>query len=358
MAHFVIDSKAVAHNIDFVKKTARVPVIAVVKGNGYGLGLTWLAALLQSSGITRFAITEPSDIPALREAAGNAAEILLLRSTTLPEEVAAIVASGCAATIGSSQAAKILDDTATRLGIVAHAYVKIDIGLGRYGFFPNQMEEIIACYKLQHVQVDGIYGHFSHASQQNSNATHIELNRFNGCVDQIRHAKVNVGLRHIANSPALLNFPETHLDAVRVGSAFTGRVAARKANELKCASFLQAPVIDLKRFPKGTPMGYGGAYRTRRDTLAAIVPIGTQDGFGLQPAPVPTVPRALAMAKHALTNSHPAVQIGGRSYPVLGAVDMSLCMVDVTDCPITRGATARADVNPLMVPSDVERIYL
>lgn len=358
MAHFVIDSKAVAHNIDFVKKTARVPVIAVVKGNGYGLGLTWLAALLQSSGITRFAITEPSDIPALREAAGNAAEILLLRSTTLPEEVTAIVASGCAATIGSSQAAKILDDTATRLGIVAHAYVKIDIGLGRYGFFPNQMEEIIACYKLQHVQVDGIYGHFSHASQQNSNATHIELNRFNGCVDQIRHAKVNVGLRHIANSPALLNFPETHLDAVRVGSAFTGRVAARKANELKCASFLQAPVIDLKHFPKGTPMGYGGAYRTRRDTLAAIVPIGTQDGFGLQPAPVPTVPRALAMAKHALTNSHPAVQIGGRSYPVLGAVDMSLCMVDVTDCPVTRGATARADVNPLMVPSDVERIYL
>lgn len=358
MAHFVIDSKAVAHNIDFVKKTARVPVIAVVKGNGYGLGLTWLAALLQSSGITRFAITEPSDIPALREAAGNAAEILLLRSTTLPEEVTAIVASGCAATIGSSQAAKILDDTATRLGIVAHAYVKIDIGLGRYGFFPNQMEEIIACYKLQHVQVDGIYGHFSHASQQNSNATHIELNRFNGCVDQIRHAKVNVGLRHIANSPALLNFPETHLDAVRVGSAFTGRVAARKANELKCASFLQAPVIDLKRFPKGTPMSYGGAYRTRRDTLAAIVPIGTQDGFGLQPAPVPTVPRALAMAKHALTNSHPAVQIGGRSYPVLGAVDMSLCMVDVTDCPITRGTTARADVNPLMVPSDVERIYL
>lgn len=358
MAHFVIDSKAVAHNIDFVKKTARVPVIAVVKGNGYGLGLTWLAALLQSSGITRFAITEPSDIPALREAAGNAAEILLLRSTTLPEEVTAIVASGCAATIGSSQAAKILDDTATRLGIVAHAYVKIDIGLGRYGFFPNQMEEIIACYKLQHVQVDGIYGHFSHASQQNSNATHIELNRFNGCVDQIRHEKVNVGLRHIANSPALLNFPETHLDAVRVGSAFTGRVAARKANELKCASFLQAPVIDLKRFPKGTPMGYGGAYRTRRDTLAAIVPIGTQDGFGLQPAPLPTVPRALAMAKHALTNSHPAVQIGGRSYPVLGAVDMSLCMVDVTDCPITRGATARADVNPLMVPSDVERIYL
>ena len=60
MAHFVVDSKAVAHNIDFVKRAAEVPIIAVVKGNGYGLGLTWLASLLQSSGITRFAITELS----------------------------------------------------------------------------------------------------------------------------------------------------------------------------------------------------------------------------------------------------------------------------------------------------------
>lgn len=357
MAYFVVDSQAVVHNIDFVKGMSKVPIIAVVKGNGYGLGLAWLSTLLRSRDINRFAITEPSDIPVLRKAVGDDAEILMLRSTALPEELATILASECKASIGSLQVADALEKTAKDMGLIAHAYLKVDAGLGRYGFFPSQVEDILTCYRLKHVHVDGIYAHFSRASQWNSNHTQTEYALFTNCIDRIEQAGVTVGIRHIANSPALFSFPETRLDAVRVGSAFTGRVLARKTEGLERAAFLQASVIDIKRFPKGTPMGYGGCYRTHRDTLAAIVPIGTQDGFGLQPTPTPTIPRALAMAKRALKKPRTFVKIDGRDYPVLGAVDMSLCMVDVTDHPVALGAVAQADVNPLMVPSNVERVY-
>lgn len=120
---------------------------------------------------------------------------------------------------------------------------------------------------------------------------------------------------------------------------------------------LESAVIDLKHFHKGSSLGYHGTYRTKRDTLAAIVPIGTQDGFGLQVAPRPRFHQVLSTAKQCVLRKHATVAIEGVDYPILGVVDMSLCMVDVTDQPAHIGDRATADINPLMVNPRVLRIY-
>lgn len=358
MTTYVIDEAAVRHNIALTQQIAGVPVIAVVKGNGYGLGLSWLAEQAYEGGIRLFAITEISDIPALREAIGPHGDILMLRSTAVDEEAAAIAHAGCIASIGSTAAARALNEAAATIGVQARAHIKLDCGLGRYGFFPDDLDAIAACFALKHVTVEGIYSHFSQASAWwNKDKSYRELDAFNRCIAALESRGYSVGMRHMANSPALLNIPEAKLDAVRAGSAFTGRVVTDNDPGLIRVGFLEAPVIDLKHFPKDTPMGYGGAFKTKRDTTAAIVPIGTQDGFGLQVKPLSDLHQVLAAGKRLAKHESAAVAIGGATYPVLGVVDMSLSMVDVTDSPVAVGETAVVDINPLLVSPRVPRSY-
>lgn len=87
MTIYSIDSHKVEQNIQMLQRKAGVPLIAVVKNNGYGLGLEWLAKTTRDAGITQFAITELADIAPLRETIGNDADILMLRSTALYEEL-------------------------------------------------------------------------------------------------------------------------------------------------------------------------------------------------------------------------------------------------------------------------------
>lgn len=358
MTIFSIDTAAVQHNIALVQEKAGVPVIAVVKGNGYGLGLEWLARQAYEGGIRHFAITEISDIEALRGATGPDADILMLRSTAVPEEAAAIVRAGCIASLGSTAAARALSEAAQAQGVRARAHLKLDCGLGRYGFFPTDLDAIAACFEMPSVDIEGIYGHFSQAAAWwNKEASYRELEAFKACVAALEARGLDVGMRHMANSPALLNIPEATFDAVRAGSALTGRVVTDNDPGLKRVGFLEAPVIDLKHFPKGTPMGYGGAFATSRDTLAAIVPIGTQDGFGLQVKPLADFHQVLSAGKRFLKHDAETVAIEGREYPVLGVVDMSLSMVDATDAPVSVGDTAVVDLNPLMVSARVPRVY-
>ena len=230
--------------------------------------------------------------------------------------------------------------------------------MGRYGFAPQKIQAIASCFALDGLRVEGIYSHFSDASDLNHPETSAqELATFKQCVISLQDRGFDTGIRHMANSAGLFNVSNSALDAVRIGSGFTGRIITREENRLQRIGVLESAVIDLKHFPKGSSLGYHGTYRTKRDTLAAIVPIGTQDGFGLQVAPRPRFHQVLSTAKQCVLRKHATVAIEGVDYPILGVVDMSLCMVDVTDQPAHIGDRATADINPLMVNPRVLRIY-
>lgn len=358
MTIYSVDPHKVEQNIQTLQRKAGVGLIAVMKNNGYGLGLEWLAKIARDSGITQFAITELADIGPLREVVGSDADVLMLRSSALYEELKFVVENNCIATVGSDAAARALDLTAQRLGIQARAHLKVDTGLGRYGFTPQKIRNIASCFSLDGVRIEGIYSHFSDASNlKHPEIGARELSAFKRCVISLQNKGFDPGIRHMANSAGLFNIPNSTLDAVRIGSGFTGRVITREENGLHPVGTLESNVIDLKHFPKGSALGYHGAYHTKRDTLAAIVPIGTQDGFGLQVAPQPCFRQVLSTAKRLALHEHTTLVIEGIDYPVLGVVDMSLCMVDVTDQPVHIGDRATADINPLMVNPRVQRIY-
>lgn len=163
MNRYVIDQKALERNIATVVEHCDVPVIGVVKANGYGVGLEAFASTLKAHGVKTFAITELSDIEPLKDVLSKDDDILMMRSTALPDELAAIVDANCIASVGSCSSAQALDEAAQHAGKRARCHIKMDTGFGRYGFFPDQMDEIASVFSLPNVDVQGIYTHFARA---------------------------------------------------------------------------------------------------------------------------------------------------------------------------------------------------
>lgn len=356
MSRYVIDKKALGENIEYIKEKAGVPVIGVVKGNGYGFGIREFTLALKEHGISTFAVTEVTDLPVMKELL-DGEDVLILRSTCVESEAESIASYGAIATIGSAESARVMNAAAEKLGVKVRCHIKIDTGLGRYGFMPGEVEEAIKCYSLPNLKFTGIYTHFSQAFE-NAPLTKAQLEVFKDTVKQIESAVGDVGVVHAANSPALLNVDGVSLDAVRIGSAFTGRVITKNGSNLKRLGVLEAEVVETKVVPKGYKVGYVGLYTTKRETKIAIVPFGHGDGFGLEVAKEEYKPfHILSTTKRVLKKQKIYINIGGRNYPVIGCIGLTHTAVDVTGSEVRAGDIAKADISPLMVNARVPRVY-
>lgn len=287
MNRYAIDKSKLTENIKIIKQTAGVPVIAVLKGDAYGFGLKQTAQLMYEQGIRCFAVSEISDLIALRGILPEA-EILVLRSTCIPEEAEEIVRCHGIATVGSLLSAEIMDDASRRLGAVTKCHIKIDTGLGRYGFLPAQTADAVKCFALQNIEIVGAYTHFSSA------------------------------------------FGNLGLDRIRIGSAFGGRVAAPHSVKLNRVGILMSEVTEVKTLEKGSAVGYDGTFKTKRRTKIAVIPIGHYDGFGLTNESESYTPRTvLSTVKKLLLRKHLYVIIHEKQYRVIGKIGLSHTVVDV-----------------------------
>lgn len=356
MSIYRINKNYLEKNISILKDIAKVPIIGVVKGNGYGLGIKPFTEALKRNGIKTFAVTEVTDIPELKSILDDE-DILVMRSTSIEEEAEAIAKNGCIATIGSLSAAKTINAVSEKLGIKTKCYLKIDTGMGRYGFMTTEIEDAIACYKLDNLEFIGAYTHFSSAFY-NASLTKTQLVLFKDAIEQIEKSGHDVGILHAANSPALLNVDDVCLDCVRIGSAFTGRVISKNKTKLNRLGVLESKVIEIKTVPKGYTIGYNGLYKTKKETKIAIVPIGHYDGFGITKEKEKYDFRSvLSTLKKFLKKEQLYVRIEGRLYSVIGSVGLSHTALDVTNSDVKIGDTASVDISPLFVNPRIERIY-
>ena len=356
MSRYIIDKNKLDENIEIIKSKAKVPVIGVVKGNGYGFGIKEFTTILKDHGISTFAVTEVSDIAELKSVLDDE-EILIMRSTCLENEAKIIAQNGCIATIGSKHAAQTMNKVSKELGVKTKCPLKIDTGMGRYGFMPSQVNEAIECYKLENLEFTGAYTHFSSAFR-NKELTKAQKVMFEDTVNQIKAVVGDIGVIHCSNSPALLNVEDVCLDTVRIGSAFTGRVITRNKSGLNRLGVLEAEVVDIKQVPAGYSIGYNGTYKTKRPTTVAIVPIGHYDGFGItKEKELFDLRYVLSVFKAFLKKKQMYVKIDGRMYNVIGSIGLSHTAVDVSGSDVKIGDVATVDISPLMVNPRIERVY-
>lgn len=363
MAALVVEKEKILHNAQTVLELmGETPVIGVVKGNGYGLGLLAFAGLLKECGVEFFAVSRLEEALTLRKK-GFLEDILNLTPVITLEEAKRTVEENIVATVASYDNAVLLNGAAEELNKIARVHIKIDTGFGRFGFLPSETDKVAAIGQyLKAVEIEGIYTHL-HSAFGKEKAVKAQCDQFLLACDALKGAGLSVPMRHAANSCGALRFPYARLDAVRIGSAFLGRLPVKNKWGLLKVGYLKSRVIETRWLPKGHNIGYGQGYKTRGPRRVGVVEVGYLDGFDVEKSKdvfrIRDVSRYLAHDFLSLFGgSRPALLIEEKKVPVIGRVTMCHTMVDLTDTDIQVGDVARISCNPLFVPDGVEREYV
>lgn len=352
MKHYLVEKDAILHNLELLKKKADgTPIWAVLKGDGYGLGVRPMAEICLAAGLRRFAVTELSEALTIRELCGDA-QILMLRPTTDPEELQRLLDLDVIATVGSTEDAAALSSLAGQRGTVAQVHVKIDTGMGRYGFLPDELEKILSVYRYHdHLAVSGIYTHF-HSSFAKEKATFSQFNDFQQVIRAIEAAGIEPGTPHCCNSNAFLRWPELKEGGIRLGSALLGRVTAR--SKLRRVGRCEATVDELRWLPKGHSCGYGAGWTAKKPTRIAVISVGWYHGFTAEHGNDlfrfrDCLRQMLGAMKRMVFKKRIYVWVNGQRCPVLGHVGMLHTVCDVTKINCQLGDPVTLEINPTVV---------
>lgn len=363
MKKLIVRREAVLHNIAEIQKRTQGTLWGVVKYDGYGMGLLFMAGVLREAGIHHLAVSEIEDILRLRQEGFLQETILCMRSTGIPQEAEEVVRLGAVATVGSLESAQVLQGAAQAAQRVVDAHIKVDTGLGRYGFLPSQLAEIASVYRdFSHIRVTGIYTHFSSACCSRG-ATLRQVEGFRQVLEGLRRQGVDPGMTHASNSAALFRWGDWGMDAVRVGSALIGRVPGGQETNLQHVEEMACAITEVKWLPKGFAVGYGGQYALPRAMRVAVVPIGSWDGYARQTAawglgPWKLLENWLRDGLHRMKSAAPTVLVEGIRVPVLGRVGHGHILVAAPSESIRPGSCVTVPVEPLQLNTATQRVYI
>lgn len=248
-------------------------IIAVVKGNGYGLGFDRFIEILLEHGINYLAVSSVEEAIELADKKLDAT-VLCMEATSIESEIEQLLDKNVVVTVGNTETAKIVNRIAKNMNKKAYVHFKIDTGFSRYGFLYTDKSSILnAIQSCTSVLVEGIFSHFSSAYFENEDYTRVQYNRFLEIKKYLEENSINIPMYHICNSSAFLKYDDMFMDAVRIGSAFLGRISVKNNIGLKKIGMLKSNVVEIRKLEKGVPVGYSNSEITKRLTTLAIVPV-------------------------------------------------------------------------------------
>lgn len=307
------------HNLNQVraKISPDCRILAVVKANAYGHGSVEVSRELEKAGVDMLGVATVDEGVRLREA-GIEKSILVL-GVMCEDGVPEIIKWRLTPVVYSMPVVKLISDAARIDGITVPVHVKVDTGMRRIGVDPEGAAEFVANVSgLKGIRIEGIMTHFAEADLDDKDFVREQLSRFMMACKRIEETGLRIPLRHVANSAAIMEMKETHLDMVRPGIMLYGYPPSPQLDNkvgLKPVMSLKSRIIYLKQVPPKTGISYGRIFTTSRETTVATLPAGYADGFS-----------------RSLSNLGQVIVRGMRA-PVVGRVCMDMTMVDVTDIP-------------------------
>lgn len=310
-----IDLSALEHNYKFIRSkiNSETKIAAVVKANAYGHGAAKVAKKLSQLGVEYFCVGSPDEGIELREA-GIKKPILVL-AEVLDSQYQDIIKGDLIQTAASINTLKALNQAGIKANKIIKVHLKFDTGMGRIGFFPEDLLEIYQlAEKLKNIKVEGVFSHFARADEKNKEFSFKQLKRFKSALNKIKAAGFKLPQLHIANSAAVIDLAKTSLDLVRPGIMLYGLLPS---NQLKNEAYLKpllsfkTRIVQLRTLPAGSAVSYGSTYTTEKDEMIAVLPIGYKDGY----------PRLLSNQGEVLIN--------GKRAPIRGRVCMGQTIVSV-----------------------------
>ena len=306
-----IHLSALHHNFKYIKALTgdKCKICAMVKADAYGHGAVGIAEGLAKCGVDYLGLADIYEAVTLREA--DIKTPILMMGYTPKCDMQRLREYDLTQTVYSADYAETLNDT---VGTAVKCHLKIDTGMGRLGYvcpdgFPTK--EMLRTLEFPNLNFEGIYTHFAKADESDCALTRRQFENFMSVLANLEHAGHTFQIRHAANSAAIMNFPEMHLDMVRPGLMLFGLMPDGSKNKNLIPILDYAGAVELvKEVGAGTTISYGGTYRCETDKRIAVVSLGYADG----------VSRTLSNRGFLLVN--------GKRAAILGRVCMDHLMID------------------------------
>jgi len=313
-----IDLAAIRSNVGLLGKIASVPIMAVVKGNGYGHGIAEAAKATVDGGAVWLAVARLEEAQQVR-AAGVIAPILIL-GYVHPERAAE--AADCAVTLAvyDSELSKELSKQACKAGVNLPVHVKIDVGMRRLGVFSeNGVEFIKMLQSFPGLKITGLFTHLPRIDEINHLTTTLQVNRFRKLIAELEAEGIRPEWVHASSSAGILNSIDVRFDMLRAGITVYGQQASddvRLMDGFKPALTWKARLISIKTIPAGEGVGYNHRYFTQKDERIGVIGAGYGDGLRRKQGNI--------------------ALIGGKRVNMVGGMCMDMCMINLDDVPTAK----------------------
>ncbi len=314
-----INRERAIHNFNEVRRAVgnERKICAVVKANSYGMGAIELSKMYLENGVDMFAVAVISEALELRKEIIDK-DILVLGYTT-EEYYDDAINNNIILTIYSYEHAKILNSIAKKLDKIANIHIKVETGMNRLGFLPTEESaDIVALIsKMENIKIQGAYSHFARADEKDKTSAHIQAKRYIDFINMLTNRNVEIPIKHIANSAAIIDLPEYYFDMVRPGIILSGFYPSNEVNKneyiFKPCVTLKARIANVKTLEPGEGIGYGHLYSTNSTTVVGTIPLGYADGYS------------------RLFSNNGYVIVNGVKCPILGKVCMDQFMIDLSN---------------------------
>lgn len=313
-----VDLDIIAENMKNIRKLAKSKeIFGIVKADCYGHGALDVAPVLLENGATRLAVAVSTEGVELRKS-GLTCQINVL-GVTPPSLFSDLVEYDLEPVVFSYDYAKAFADYAKTKGKAAKIHLAVDSGMGRIGFLPTDenVEEAVKISKLDNIDIQGIFSHFSTSDEADKEYSKLQFEKYNWFLNKIEEKGLFIKLKNIANSAAITDLQNTHLDGVRPGIILYGYYSSEDQDksvlDVKPAMTWKASLLHIKNMEPGQYIGYGRKFKTERNSVIGTLGVGYADGYT------------------RMLSGKAKVIINGKFAPIVGNICMDQCMVDLTD---------------------------
>ena len=310
-----INYQNISDNVAQICAVINMPVMAVVKADAYGHGLIKSSHAALLGGAQWLGVALLSEALEIRRA-GIAAP-LLAWLTPPGADFEGAIKNDIDLSVSSLQQIQEIYAASLRVGLIARVHLKVDTGMSRAGAldeFPEIVSELTRLCAANEIELIGTWSHLACADEPDNPLNAEQIKRFKSALEYMNDENLNPGIRHLANSSAIIGLPDATFDLVRAGLLIYGLSPTNllpKNISLKPAMELRARLLLVKNIPQGATVGYGATVEVDKETKIGIVTFGYADGL----------PRSTDGTAYFLHNNLPA--------HLIGRVSMDQCAIDL-----------------------------
>ncbi len=313
-----IDLDALAYNMRNIRKKVGddVRIAAVVKANAYGHSAEDTISVLLEAGADQFAVSSLDEALELRGYAPDR-DILVLGNIPYGTEEAS-VAADIQHAVTSFEKARLLSEAALKLGRIARIHIKVDTGMTRIGFSPDEegIAEVMKIASLPHVKMEGLFTHFATADEADKSKAIRQHQRYEDFAKRLSEEGIEIEMKHASNSAAIMEMPDTYHDMVRPGIILYGIYPSdevdRRQLDIRPVMSFKTRIVHVKTLKEDSEISYGGHHLSSAGDQIGTIAVGYADGYT----------RAQSGKAEVLFR--------GKRVPVLGNICMDQCMIDLS----------------------------